>query len=295
MNNRRRKSTTSVINSVIPPKLVLLYNRRKNLTGMKSNVNNCSSENNTDHLKFNEKQLTSSEQIETNPTPLNATVKESNYKVDSIKFNARDAYNAANTSRVFEIIGGDTVKAAFCAVKRSSPISKKQRLEVLQTDPNAHQTKIQGIKSTQSNIIKSHLPFESNNVEYLVSDDGNTMLNSIETHQKQSFTSDPQSMNTTVGIKDKSQLLSSPSQTHRKDLISIPTARNPNIVKTNDKTIMHVTPIQQTSKSPSSSANNISVRTQKKQIVQVISPQSQPRTVTIYPNNVVFKGKIIKL
>lgn len=97
---------------------------------------------------------------------------------------------------------------------------------------------------------------------------------------------------------------------------SIPTARNPNIVKTSDKTIMHVSPHLLSQKSiqiiktsagaaSSISQNNHHVATSiaasaagtstqkyQKHVVQVVQPQSQPqpRTITIHPSSAILNG-----
>lgn len=212
----------------------------------------------------------------------NATAIDSNAKMNTMKLNARDAFNVAKASpRVYEIIEGNTVKTALSVVKPSSPISKRPKIAPTRTIAHNHLAKIETIKSCPTTILKQKLPIKSFDPEYTKKDD---LLNQIRNQKVQTVTSDASTTEANINFKKRIE-----SPIYRKDFIPIPSARNPNIVKTNDRTIMHVTPIHQHDQLNSLNRNQNQIP--KKHIVQVISPQTHPRTITIHPNNVMFEGK----
>lgn len=203
-------------------------------------------------------------------------------KSNTMKVNARDAFNVAKVStRVFEIIEGNTVKTALSVVKPSSPISKQPKIAPARTIVHNHIAKTEPIKSCPTNILKQKLPIKSSDSEYTRKDD---LLNQIRNQKVQTDGSEASTTEANINFKKRIE-----SPIYRKDFIPIPSARNPNIVKTNDRTIMHVTPIQQNDQLNLLNRNPNQI--QKKHIVQVISPQTHPRTITIHPNNVMFEGK----
>lgn len=288
-NIRRRKSTTSIMNNInITPKPLLLPNKREIAIAPKSCIDNGIISNPLDIVNPN------------HVTQASNDTQQTNIKNDSMKVNVRDAYNAANASRVFELIEGNAVKTALSAVKRSSPILKKPRITASQPPPPPTPTptplppvllNTQRMKSQtfQPNIVKSNPLNKQSNLEYYTSDDCTRLTSPIKSQKAQMINvSTAPIMNTMVTIKKKVQLPS-----HKNDFISIPTARNPNIVKTNDRTIMHVTPINQTNRLTISNANNQGSMP-KKINVQIISPRSQSRTVTIHPSSAMFQGNFVQ-
>lgn len=207
---------------------------------------------------------------------------DSDSKVSTTKLNACDGFNVAKVStRVFEFIEGNTVKTALSVVKPSSHISKRTKIPPTRTIVHNHIAKTEPIKSGPTKILKQKLPIKSSNLEYTKKYD---LLNQIRKQKVQIVNSEASTTEADINFKKRIE-----SPIYRKDFIPIPSARNPNIVKTNDRTIMHVTPIQQNDQLNLLNKNQNQIP--KKHIVQVISPQAHPRTITIHPHNVMFDGK----
>lgn len=198
------------------------------------------------------------------------------------------------------------------------------------------------VKSTQNQSVKvsgsgqpiittatAKQTFASNvkaaNVEYLTVNDCARPLTKPATgkvaHKIQVIASDAPQMINSVNVIQRTMNHSNKTN----DFISIPTARNPNIVKTSDKTIMHVSPhlpqphqqqqqqqyhhhhgqqqqqpkSVQLNKKPTTIigqailTNHMKYPQQTKHVVQIVQqpPQTQSRTVTIHPNSTILKGK----
>lgn len=199
------------------------------------------------------------------------TANDSNSKKGAVKLNARDVASSSVAK----------VKTALTIVKPASPISKRPKIAPTRTIVHNHIANTEPIKPCPTNILKQKLPIKISDPEYTKKDD---LLNQIRNQKVHTVASDPSTTEANVNFKKRIE-----SPIYRKDFIPIPSARNPNIVKTNDRTIMHVTPIQQNEQL--NLLNRKPIQIQKKHIVQVISPQTHARTITIHPDNVMFEGK----
>lgn len=173
-----------------------------------------------------------------------------------------------------------------------------------------------GIQSTAKQTFTSNA--KASNVEYLTVNDCARPLTKPATgkvaHKIQVIASDAPQMINSVNVIQRTMNHSNKTN----DFISIPTARNPNIVKTSDKTIMHVSPhlpqqqqyhhhhsqqqpppkAAQVNKKPTTIigqailTNHMKYPQQTKHVVQIVqqTPQTQSRTVTIHPNSTILKG-----
>lgn len=295
-NSRRRKSTTSLANHSAPPKAILLSNRRDTMIETSLKVR--------DHLptethfqpaktKSNEIQIIPKEIPEKREEmPTSAQIYSSNTIHRTLSSNdASVQVIEAVVPQKMETIKG--TRNVMNAISQGAQLVKVIDSKIIKkpvniTTSNAYVTKIGPLKS-----VPMKQTFTSNkapNVDYLTANDSVRISKfaPIKTHKIQVISSDASSLLNSGTVVQR-------TLNHKNDIIPIPTARNPNIVKTSDKTIMHVSPNlslkNQIKKPVSNNAQNYA-KYQPKHVVKIMQPQPQSRTVTIHPNSKILKGTL---
>ncbi|XP_055316782.1 BRCA2-interacting transcriptional repressor EMSY [Sitodiplosis mosellana] len=223
-------------------------------------------------------------------------------KVETIK-GTRNVMNAISQgAQLVKVIDSKIMKKPVTISNMYAKPTQTQPLKVAQP-------------TTIASIKQTFAPVKLANVEYLTVNDCARPLSKPTigkvAHKIQVITSDAPQMINSVNVVQRTTNHGNKNN----DFISIPTARNPNIVKTSDKTIMHVSPHlpqhqfhhhhqqqyqqprPQINKKPTTIIgqtiqNHLKYPQQTKHVVQIVQqpPQSQPRTLTIHPNSTILKA-----
>lgn len=309
-NSRRRKSTTSLAYQPPQPKAILLSNRRDTMIETSFKIR--------DHHQPIEPQLKppKSQSNEMRPIPKEFTENrgDEHAMINAPKYSPSPIHrtsvsNDANVQVIEAVVPHkmDTIKGTrnvMNAISQGAQLVKVIDSKIIKKPvniSNTYVTKPQQVQPFKAATIKQ--AFASNkvsNVDYLTVNDcvriSKPALQQppppslpIKAHKIQVIPSDT----TTTMVVNSANIVQRTSLNHKNDFISIPTARNPNIVKTSDKTIMHVSPNlplkNQIKKPIQINAQNYS-KYQQKHVVKIMQPQTQPRTVTIHPNPKILKG-----
>lgn len=305
-NSRRRKSTTSLAYQPPQPKAILLSNRRDTMIETSFKIR--------DHQPI-EPQLKppKSQSNEMRPIPKEITENRGDehaminaHKYSPSPIHRTSVSNDANVQVIEAVVPHkmDTIKGTrnvMNAISQGAQLVKVIDSKIIKKPvniSNTYVTKPQQVQPFKAATIKQ--AFASNkvsNVDYLAVSDCLRISKPaqqpppppqpqpIKAHKIQVIPSDT----TTISAN----IVQRTSLNHKNDFISIPTARNPNIVKTSDKTIMHVSPNlplkNQIKKPIQINAQNYS-KYQQKHVVKIMQPQTQTRTVTIHPNPKILKG-----
>lgn len=300
-NSRRRKSTTSLVNLTGPPKALLLSNRRDTMIETSLDTRKMREP----HHLIEPPQLP---QTKSQSNEIRVISKEIPESRDEIAINTqvytpkpihRKISNDTTTNvQVIEAVVPhkmDTIKGTrnvMNAISQGAQLVKVIDSKIIKKPINISNTFV--TKPTQvqpfkaATINKTFAPNKITNVDYLTLSDCVRISKStpIKTHKIQVIPSDTSTMVNNTNMVQR-------TLNHKNDMIPIPTARNPNIVKTSDKTIMHVSsnlPLKNQIKKPVQINVQNYPKYQQQHVVQTIQPQTKPRTVTIHPNTNIIKG-----
>lgn len=300
-NSRRRKSTTSLANHCTPPKATMLSSRRDTIyqaegIEMSSKIREYQTieapQQKPAMTIFNEVRLIPKEmpEIRKKITP-NVPIYTSNPLHRTISSDGDAQIIEAIVPPNVETIKG--TRNVMNAISQGAQLVKVIDSKIIKqpvTLSNMYVTKSgqsqpQPIKTTT--MKQTFTPVK--NLEFLTANDVAQFTKTGKAHKIQVITSDAPSMVNSVNVVQR-------ASNYKNNIISIPTARNPNIVKTSDKTIMHVSlpqlpPFhQKTEPKKPIIARNRPKYQQPKHIVKFMLPQQQHRTVTIHPNTTISKG-----
>lgn len=300
-NSRRRKSTTALVNYNTPPKAILISNRRDTMIETSPKIREHHPPEpmppqppkiNANEVRVIPKKINEIREEQTTnvttvcpppqqpppPNPMPHTISNDNdvqiieavvpHKVGTIK-GTRNVMNAISQ-------GAQLVKVI------DSKIIKKPV-----TLPNMYMTKSATAQPLKATALKqTFTPVKTSNFEYLAVNDIARLSKPFKGHKIQVIPSNAPPNINNINVQKVPN--------RENDIISIPTARNPNIVKTSDRTIMHVSPhLPQKNQIKTTILGNAAqnhTKYQQKHVVQVMQPQTQHRMVTIHPNTTVLKG-----
>lgn len=315
-SNRRRKSTTALVSHSPQPKAMLLSSRRDTMIEppvLKTREHRVEivepPQRQPDHIQDQEpqKHQTNHHQKQQEPQPkvivneVRIIPKENIEKREKIALNVpmysqNPVHRPNNDVQIIEAIVPhhvDTIKGTrnvMNAISQGAQLVKVIDSKIIKKPVTLPKyiTKSSPAPPLKAAPAKqTFVPVKTPNVEYLTVNDYAQLSKPVKAHKIQIFASDVPTINV---------LQRSPAK--KNDIISIPTARNPNIVKTSDKTIMH---ISQNPKKKGQISNSIIEHAQnvpqfqQKHVIHVArhSTAVQSRTVTIHPTTTVIKGKYI--
>lgn len=302
-NSRRRKSTTSLANHCTPPKATMLISsRRETITETSSQIREYQPIDVPQEKpsKANEVRIVSEVRIVPNELSENREkiaptipVYTSNPKHRTISSDSDVQIIEAIVPPNLETIKGTrnvmnaiSQGAQLVKVIDSKIIKKPVTLSNMYV-AKAVATQPQSIKTTT--VKQTYAPMRASNIEYLTVNDCTQFPKPAKAHKIQVITSDISSKLKSVNLVKRTSKVK-----HTNDIISIPTARNPNIVKTSDKTIMHVSLPHLPAFQHKADVQHRPKYQQPKHIVQFMLPQQQQhRTVTIHPNTTISKSMYI--
>lgn len=294
-NSRRRKSTTALVNYSTPPKAILISNRRDTMIETSPKIREHHppevSHQQPTKLAANEVRMIPkkinelrNEELTTNMTPVCSpknVISQTKSKDGDVQI-----IEAVMPHKVSTIKGTRNVMNAISQGAQLVKVIDSKIIKKPITIPNIFMSKPAQNQPLKVTAVKqTFTPVKTSNIEYLAVNDCAKLSKPFKGHKIQVIPSNATCMAKNVVQK---------APNRENDIISIPTARNPNIVKTSDKTIMHVSPnLSQKSQIKTTvlgTAAQNHTKYQQKRVIQVMQPQSQPRMLTIHPNTAVLKG-----
>lgn len=296
-NSRRRKSTTALVNYSTPPKAILISNRRDTMIETCPKIR----EHHPPEPLHQQPTKHAANEIRVVPKKINEVREELTTNVSTMcpptnvisqnMSNDGDVQiiEAVMPHKVSTIKGTRNVMNAISQGAQLVKVIDSKIIKKPITIPNIYMSKPAQNQPLKVTAVKqTFTPVKTSNIEYLAVNDCARLSKPFKGHKIQVIPSNATSM-------AKSVLQKVPNREN--DIISIPTARNPNIVKTSDKTIMHVSPnLPQKSQIKATVLGTVAqnhTKFQQKHVIQVMQPQSQPRMLTIHPNTTVLKGMSI--
>lgn len=296
-NTLRRKSTTVLANHSTPPKAIMLSSKKNAMIEANSKLREPQSieqsqqkqlKSNVNEIRLIPKEMPEiREDIAVSAPTYSASTQHRN------KSNDKDVrvIEAVVPQKVDIIKGTQNVMNAISQGAQLVKVLDSKIIKKPVSISNMYVTKpIQPQLLKPVTVKQTFTPINASNIEYSTTNDY-ARLPTKPVHKIQVVSQDSATV-----LNNINQANSRTSSNVRSDIMSIPTARNPNIVKTSDQTIMHVSPNLhqkiQVQKRILANAQNHTKHQPWKHVIQIIPSQTQLRTVTIHPNSTIKKGAL---
>lgn len=305
-NNLRRKST-SIVKGTPPPKAILLSNRK--IQKVETNSIKEQPQIKTIDTTMTESNTASNQEINIKPrtiarsqnlSKINVPLNDNNHGIQSEQLSKlitsnfdtsmRNTSNCVNNishgTQIVKLIDGNAIimrPSTKTVVKK--PITIAPIAATATTKPNSN---VYMAKTISSNAVnQTYTTLKPSNIEITMNNCARLTEPLVKAHKIQIVTSDVPTISTNSNAVRATSNLNN-------GIISIPTTRNPNIVKTNDRTVIHVSPVNdiRTSKKLLTNVYNRNKIQQTKHMAQVnMQIQTKPKTVTIHPDSTFSRGK----